>query len=135
MTAIRLYSGQGPRAGSQPRQALAFLPVVVLLVGVVGCWTRDHWGGADTFVSKLRCGMSHAEVQQVAALFPGLSVKVPESKIDDWNLLAAKDSTLIYLSLDADQLRKFQIRWVDSVMHMAKHSEVQLCEPPGGTLQ
>lgn len=102
-------------------------PLLLLLMGAGECLTSDRWRHADSFAAQLRCGMSREAIEGVVVQYSGLKLHVPDSNLASWNLVAIKGDTRIKMKLEEFGLRKYQISWVDTIMHVAFLPEVELC--------
>jgi len=71
--------------------------------------------------------MNREEIEQVVARYPGLKLHVPDSNLVSWNLVAIKGDTRIKMKLEELGLRKYEISWIDTIMHVAFLPEVDLC--------
>ena len=113
----------------EPARAALRLPLAVLwLVLATGCWQQRVWSRADEFVGRLRCGMSQAEAEQVASKYPGLKLEVVEPQ--GRGLVFWKDNTMIEMKLEKNGLGSVQVSWIDTIMHVRKFPERDLCAAP-----
>src|SRR5258706_138688 len=105
---------------------------LLLLIGVAGCWRQSRWRRTDEFVQQLRCGMSRAEIEQLAHRYRGLNLQPPASGVSEWNLVATKDTSRIAMKVEANGLRRIQVSWIGTIMHVQFLRELDLCSvvPP-----
>jgi len=101
--------------------------LMLLLLGTGRCLTTDRWRYADSFAAQLRCGMNREEIGRVVSNYPGLELHVPDSDLASWNLIAIKGDTHIAMKLESAGLVRWQISWVDTIMHTTYLPEVDLC--------
>ena len=109
------------------RRARALLAALVLVLGAAaaGCWEQKVWSGAAEFVGRLHCGMSQPEAERTAKTYRGLKLEVQEAD----SLVFWKGSTMIELGFESNRLRRAQVSWIDTIMHVTSLPEVNLCEP------
>lgn len=100
-----------------------WVPVVFL---ASSCTVFSLWRGTDEFVGRLRCGMTRVEVATVAARYSGLNLR-DDASWPPWNLIATKDDTTISLEVGPSGLRRYQVSWVDAIMHVANRPVQNLC--------
>ena len=97
------------------------------LVGALGCWSANRWERADDFVAQLRCGMDREQIDALVRSYPRLELHMPDSNLAEWNLLAERGGTTIWMKLEEDALRRYQVSWIDTIKHRSSLPRVELC--------
>ncbi|HEV7504561.1 MAG TPA: hypothetical protein VGS07_06605 [Thermoanaerobaculia bacterium] len=104
-----------------------FFVALCLALAVIfpGCWEQRIWRRAGDFVGRLRCGMSSSDVEQMAKAYKGLRPEVKEPG----SLVLWKGNTMIEAKFDPNGLRRVQVTWIDTIMHVKSLPKKDLCEP------
>lgn len=117
------------RADRPCNRALLLLSLLVTFAGVTACWRSCLWPRAGEFISSLRCGMTREEIAAAAKQFAEVSVREPESNRAQWNFVAYRRGTTISMKLEPDGLKRIQVSWQDTIMHVQVLPEMNLCSP------
>src|SRR5947209_4982890 len=103
------------RPSSRSRSRVLFTALCFLLMAASqGCWEQSVWSHTGEFVGRLRCGMSHSDVEQVAKTFKGLRLEITEPG----SLVFSKDNTTIEAEFESKALRRVKVTWIDTIMHV-----------------
>lgn len=102
-------------------------PIALLLTGICSaCCAAKPWRGVDEFVAGLRCGMSEPQLQAYTREFRDVRIKKGERVLGP-TLVAQRQNTLIFLWLQSDQLKSYQVTWSYPVTNQAWELKRNLC--------